>query len=1160
MRISVGEGVIGILTEHYIINQKKDFYYKLLKIFDYNNQHYNVQQEANKYDDLVNFIDHFRVVQFFVSLIEVFDHQKHLSCSEPRFYDLVKEWNRTNRDNKIDERVLLNNYYVLRANNKVIVNPKIKQILHDPDCHQLDENLKFLSRFDKCFFDYPLFRRDTWEPMLRQHNENLESELRIKDLLGEHKNLHNALFHNYRCLRDAFYQALNSHIVNIKYKTWEENIEHYFYLLLEVNRAEIPVQDIIDNLDTNKRDCLVRYAINRLYKEEDIFGIEDLNYLLRLQYVPYEIKGENIHNPKESSRLVAFDERKKQNDITNCFEMIDRTTQCYDSFEYWHYYKELVAEVEFVFQRFNEIIEFREWQNIIDSVDSGIYKYYFSIFVLSTPQYIIKFDSIKLAPIIIKKVFDLRDEYAFQEQTLVNIELLKEELIKDYILWINDQSEEYFKLLLDLYFYLPLKESSFGTGSYPLKNRIRNFVIDTVINYLNEHEVSEYFFEVFENPQNKIDFTTYDLLTAYGQINSEVENKIANIIVNAYMELINGEHFYSSFFDLNGKGNLMYCFNHLDIADIRNKLLTIDFKHEFSALREDEPADTGKYCMLSKKLRFHLGILAMFSVEHNRVEFAEELGEYLLNNFQYFKLYSLNGSSPLSWDEALQDTFTISDNKAFNNRQLLVFFISRILDTNPNADRYIQSIKNRISYSEAVILTQNVRVMSELDIELEQLFPADLNGTGLGMAEREANFLVRAGYPEKALKYIEYLKQIGQNYQSLAHRKVYWSLLEFQALLNLDLDKSIELIETLPEDGQIMAWKGLAYYLQKNYPAAEWCFNIYLKNNKPSLQAVVNYSAVLIETNNDRAIDWCEKYIVEFPDDYLLNANLACAYSKTDVIKSLYYYHIAANLNPEYAPSMYGVLNNTKELLAKVPEIIGNTKDHKETRELTNDFIECFQLTTRRMVNLSIPDLELKIIKTINKAIELHVEKPVNIEKLSENELSDQIFNSLKMSPICQEGIEIVREAPQGYAIAQSGELDFFIYRAGENYENIATGENKVWSPSDFEKQLKQIFGYLRVEGGFGFTIIFNKDTRLQTVLDGRKRILGSFSIEDDDGVLLFEKEGPLIEMSSFSQELRNIILSRHKNPELDNSLVRIYHFIVNSYNPERRFVAEAAR
>ena len=57
---------------------------------------------------------------------------------------------------------------------------------------------------------------------------------------------------------------------------------------------------------------------------------------------------------------------------------------------------------------------------------------------------------------------------------------------------------------------------------------------------------------------------------------------------------------------------------------------------------------------------------------------------------------------------------------------------------------------------------------------------------------------------------------------------------------------------------------------------------------------------------------------------------------------------------------------------------------------------------------------------------------------------------------------------PQGHARAKDGELDLFLYRTGECYENIATGESKEWAPEKFNGQLKQLLGYLREEGGFG--------------------------------------------------------------------------------------------
>ncbi len=47
--------------------------------------------------------------------------------------------------------------------------------------------------------------------------------------------------------------------------------------------------------------------------------------------------------------------------------------------------------------------------------------------------------------------------------------------------------------------------------------------------------------------------------------------------------------------------------------------------------------------------------------------------------------------------------------------------------------------------------------------------------------------------------------------------------------------------------------------------------------------------------------------------------------------------------------------------------------------------------------------------------------------------------------------------------------------------KTIAIGENKEWG--NFERQLKQLLGYMTLDTMFGFTIILNKNVSLDTVL-----------------------------------------------------------------------------
>lgn len=97
--------------------------------------------------------------------------------------------------------------------------------------------------------------------------------------------------------------------------------------------------------------------------------------------------------------------------------------------------------------------------------------------------------------------------------------------------------------------------------------------------------------------------------------------------------------------------------------------------------------------------------------------------------------------------------------------------------------------------------------------------------------------------------------------------------------------------------------------------------------------------------------------------------------------------------------------------------------------------------------------------------------------------------------------IHMDREDRIGFALKDVGETDFYIWKTKDvMYIKIAIGENKKWGK--FESSLKQLIGYMDNDVEFGFTIIFNQNTDLNTVLTKRLEILESFHIDQNFKVL----------------------------------------------------------
>lgn len=189
------------------------------------------------------------------------------------------------------------------------------------------------------------------------------------------------------------------------------------------------------------------------------------------------------------------------------------------------------------------------------------------------------------------------------------------------------------------------------------------------------------------------------------------------------------------------------------------------------------------------------------------------------------------------------------------------------------------------------------------------------------------------------------------------------------------------------------------------------------------------------------------------------------------------------------------------------------------------------------------------IVNNIYNFLQLKMIKAKNYEKCNEVELSDMIRDGLFFL-FKEHGLDIERETRAGYAIEDLGELDFYIYSyRNEIYRQVAIGENKQWGA--YKDSIGQLLGYMDNNTQFGFTIIYNKDTKLSTVLNGRKKILQEFNI---DGC--FKVIGEIEEV----EEMTDVLRTYHENPEKPGTYFHLYHFIFNACKPERKRAAVVSR
>ncbi len=1130
----------------YTISQKKEVYNKLLRVYDSTN-YYKPDTELNY--DYLRFIDEFRIIELFISLLDSFDIAKDVSNSIEMLEQEIERWNNDHPTNQVDKEYLFNKYYLVSEGERVIVNPEV--IHGNTSIYVIDKTyIEFVNSFFKYNFYYPLFNEDKLKVIFKEHNKRFKTRITEELIRGENKDFHSVIFHNDRGLRDAFLEALKIKLSRETYESWRLNLEYYFNLLMEINASEIDISSVIRSMDKNKKKALADFSFDKLMQCN--YKIDDLNFLYRLKYVPYEIQGENIVKPNEDSRLIAYDSNYYDN--LNMFDRLEQINRNFGNFEFNGYYSRLVKEAPFILRNFRDIFTTEQLEDIPEEKFTDGFIYYFSEHILSKTSKLLDFKSLQIAPLVIEKIYGINVPFNERNGNAIFSDEFKIELLQFYLDYISEKNAAHFNIMLDLYFYLS-RQQIMSNNNINLINNFKNKVIDELLQYMNEDIYRNLLLERLEAYSLSDNLYLYDLLVRIN--NKELRDIFTVLIIKNYLKVLSSEKFYSHYYDLKGVENLLRSIDNVRTNEIYKNKLFIDFINCFTPMgTHTHNIDWSKYFSESRKLRFHLGVLCLVIKDYG---WDTNLVEYVLDTYKHIKVLDFGGHNPLSWEEIVQDTFRIPGNSILKNEEIITCHIVELLKEKDNRyiTDYIKVIKDNLSYFEIILLNKSLR--DDINIENEPV--TNIENISRGMALSNAYFLLNNGCPVESLLYINYAERISSDKRIRIHDSDYLNLLKYYCYINTkEFKKAIEVADQIQDKSKSIPRVATAHYFIKNYNRSKQLFESYFKNYEPDIEAIVNYSAVLISMDKTQeAIKWCEKYIDQYKDDYLLNANLACAYNNTDNVKALYYFNEAKRQNPKYEPAIYGTVENINSIINEIPTVLDSLEELDKKGSLTKAFTENSQKAIKILSKLNISEYEIRILKDINKAIQLASEKPINIEKLNENELSDMLKDHLKMS-LDHYGYEVTRESPQGYATSNPGELDFFIFKSGEDYINIATGENKVWSQDKFKKQLGQLFGYLREYGGFGFTIIFNKEVKLENVLRDRETILENICFEDEEGNKIFEKVNLSIDMECYDPTLKGVLLTSHKNPELDDSVVRVYHFVLNVYRQERKDLARIAR
>lgn len=1113
---------------HYELEQDKFYIKRILKFFEHD---FNPPKEENKTD--VEFLEKYKVKELFLKIISRFDPELHSPHRKKLLFQSIDKWNENNTTEKIELKDLTDKYYIIQSEHFAILNPYLLRRTDIPNLIY-----KFYESLDKkAIIYYPFFYGNHIEEAIKEmyYGDNFN----IKDLMNDEGDLFDAIFHNYKGMGKLFKETLLGFLIGISYSEWKENINKYFSLLVALSSMELNLATAINSIGSYKRDQLKRYAFKVLKDKNEILEFEKTNFLQRLLYAPYEITGIDIYKPPEGSSLVPFIEETVEE--KNLFKKIESIEDwVYNSYENRNLFQNIFQDVEFILWNFEFALA--EWEEILKSCNSNYYKMeLFNTLSLKKDKWT-EYNNLILFPYIIHQLFNSSTNINLIKENELDLIEIKFKIAKYFIDSIAESKEENLIILLDLFLLLPASQSKFEYDyQYEVKKKLRDYIIE-IFSGIKSKIVFNLVLDKINYQLDTIrDFSAFDIFSGYWEYSGELKN----IIINHYHKILDEKIFTDHYYDIDGKENLFKAISELN----KDELKAIIDKYDFITFYEKEAEKSESVYIEGAKLRFHLGILIEYAL--NNEKHRNEISEYIFKTYKSIIKIESEVFEPLNWDEIVYDTFSF--NRNFNENQLLSIILIDLLSLKDRdfITKFFNEIKDYLSFTELSFYQRKFPNIIEIkDFNLSSSFPKDLTFTGLGQAQVEAYLLLKNNLPDKAIKYVDYIESLGGEYSSKEIKEI-----KFRAFLLMNNYDNAEItLRTIP--GVIDNLFGLFYYFKKDYANSVKSFEKYKRLHRfLTKEDTINFSAALILNNQpEDAIKLLVDIKEENPDEYFLFYNLGIAYKEIDKYQSLVYLNYAKKIKPDLTGAkleFYNSLNNLIPDFVKVLEELSSEPDfiNKLMTEFNAQSSDVLKITAQ----LNIDNTEKRIVTEIYSALEERAFDPIRLETTKETELSNDIKGLLKAS-LKDENIIIEREAPGGRSKKTVGEIDLFIYRHPD--EIIAVGENKEWSPEKFQDQLKQLLGYIRENRGFAFTIIFNKKVRLETVRKERGKILKEFFVEID-GEKYFNIIRPIYDASIYVNKVKDVLLTVHKDGE---STLRIYHFIINAYDKEKKEAAKQAR
>lgn len=1144
------------IMDKYTLFSNRDKLLNLLSSYNHNytknNKYKEISTDENK------FYEENKLRNFFISILNEFDLQKYLSLGNNYLEKKIEDWNNTNLEEKITIHELEKKLCIIRTNYKFVINPFIGSYYNKNSVEvQKNKYLRFIFSISLKEYEYfyLFFDNDFLKNFINKYNQNNKTNITFEFILSNKKNLYESLFHNFH---EIFHDSLKMYITSIEYSDWELNIEKYFFMLFELYSNRLFYESIENVLSSNKKMKLECFCINFIKNDLELLKYEDINFLNKLPYffekinLKYEMKNNPmIEKNKYFEMVTTFSlapYSKIEIDNKNLFEKVSTFNRRYNSPES-HVVLSLYENIIY-FSIVNNLIKPNDWSLIFKSKDYNFYKNLISQRLFTDFNDTKNFYFIEISNFIIKELIHFEYKDNFKDLKILNIEKLLCDLLQNYLEIIDDASKDFLSLIINLYIYLS-NSSKISNLIIDLKTYLSNYTKSVI--KLDKNNL-ELVFSLFKK-LDIVDFKAFDLLLDIGTTYKHLEKEISEIILNYYISFIEKDYISLHFYEIESFSVLIFMFEKLDIEKIKNELIK---DNNFIDIYNSN--DSNKY-KKDQKIRFHLGVVSKVLDFLTDPIKKELLLDYTLEIFRNLKKLEY---SPFSLRYMMPNT---PEKLIVDSKDIITYYISKNLNSRDYEfiEKYINDIYDFFSITELIIIKNELKESSFINgAYIDKKYQVNKTD-GYDIVKKEAFFLIRNGFPKYGLKYLNYIESLDQERRDYFVDDTFLSLKYESFLMLKELDMAQELLIHFKDKRKITLYEGLILYFKEQFNEAEEKFRDFFLNNEPELTDIINYSAILIQLGkNNEAIDLIEGFISKYSgEDHLLYLNLGLAYYQVNNIKSLYFISKSENYieSKDIRKISFITSNILKTLKDLLPEFVDriNKSDIKTIEtEVINGLVSSSQNAIRKLSKFNIEKQEKLIIGEIYNAVQRINSDPKQIEGFSEDRLSnyikDIIYRVLLISDICVE-----RERRGGFSQKNQGEIDLYFYINSTSFL-ISVGENKEWNgEKKFKKQLEQLLGYMTHSTPFCFTITYVKsDVKLDEIKEKKKKVLEKFNIENE-----FFNVNKILDAENLFEEkffLKDVLVSIHKNPEMEDSYVRIYHFTIDSSCLYRKEVAKKAR